>query len=158
MLRGGWVPERRATLADVIRVFVTAKAYPMFREQVLALCSRYLGEYVQSLGRTWHVTNEDIETYVKAMRLRGGVRDRTLRDRLHYIQRALSDLDWVLSPEALGITWLRCLVRMGLTWLGTYRLASSPSLRMYSSLKTQAYSQYSTTPSRPLSQGATIRL
>ncbi|WP_054857680.1 site-specific integrase [Vulcanisaeta sp. JCM 16159] len=62
--------------------------------------SRYLGDYVQAIGKTWHVTREDIEAYVKAMRLRG-VKDKTLRDRLYYIQRALSDMDWTLSPEGI---------------------------------------------------------
>ncbi len=96
----GWVPEKRATLSDALRVIITAREDPSFREQFLALLSRYLGDYVQSLGKTWHVTQDDVEAYVKAMRLKG-VKEKTLRDRLYYIQRALSELDWVLSPEGI---------------------------------------------------------
>ncbi|WP_052885762.1 tyrosine-type recombinase/integrase [Vulcanisaeta distributa] len=97
----GWVPERRASLSDALRVIITAREDPTFREQFLALLSRYLGDYVQSLGRAWHVTQEDIEAFIKAKRLKG-VGEKTLNDELRYIRRALEELDWVLTPE--GIT------------------------------------------------------
>ncbi|WP_054842582.1 site-specific integrase [Vulcanisaeta distributa] len=97
----GWVPEKRATLSDALRVIITAREDPPeFREQFLALLSRYLGDYVQSLGRVWHVTNEDIEAYLKALRLRNASRE-TVSMRLRYIRRALADLDWTLSPEGI---------------------------------------------------------
>ena len=96
----GWIPEKRASLSDALRVIITAKEDPGFREQFLALLNRYLGEYVQSMGREWHVTEDDIEAYIKAMKLKG-VRDRTLRDRLHYIRRALAEMDWTLSPDRI---------------------------------------------------------
>ncbi len=96
----GWIPEKRASINDALRVIITAREDPGFREQFLALLSRYLGDYVQSLGRAWHVTQEDVDAYVKAMRLRG-VKDKTLRDGLGYIRRALSEMNWVLSPEGI---------------------------------------------------------
>ncbi|WP_460173648.1 hypothetical protein [Vulcanisaeta sp. JCM 14467] len=43
----------------------------------------------------------DIEAYIMAMRLKG-VKDKTLRDRLHYIRKALAEMDWVLSPEGIN--------------------------------------------------------
>lgn len=100
LLRGGWVPEKRASLSDALRVIITAREDPAFREQFLALLSRYLGDYVQSLGKTWHVTQEDIEAFIRAKRLRG-VSEKTLNDELRYINRALSELDWTLTPEGI---------------------------------------------------------
>ena len=118
----GWVPEKRASLSDALRVIITAREDPGFRVQFLALLSRYLGDYVQSLGRTWHVTNDDIETYIKAMRLKG-VKEKTLRDRLYYIRHALADLGFILSPEGIRDYLAEALRGMGRTWLGTYRQA-----------------------------------
>ncbi len=94
----GWVPERRATISDALRVIIMAKEDPAFREQFLALLSRYLGDYVQSLGRVWHVTQKDVEAFIKAKRLKG-VSEKTLNDELRYINRALSELDWTFTPE-----------------------------------------------------------
>ncbi|WP_243666021.1 hypothetical protein [Vulcanisaeta sp. JCM 16159] len=48
----GWVPEKRASLNDALRVIITAREDPEFREQFLTLLSRYLGDYVQAVGKT----------------------------------------------------------------------------------------------------------
>ncbi|WP_243666809.1 hypothetical protein [Vulcanisaeta sp. JCM 16159] len=153
----GWVPEKRATLSDALRVIITAREDPSFREQFLALLSRYLGDYVQSLGKTWHVTQEDVEAYLKALRLRNASRE-TVSMRLRYLRRALTELDYTLSQRALGITWLRFLRRMGRTLPGTSPQHSSPSSRTSSNPGTQVYSQCSTTPSRQSGQGQTTGL
>ena len=96
----GWVPEKRATLADALRVIITAKEDPTFREQFLALLNRYLGEYVQSMGREWHVSEGDVEAFIKAMRLKGD-REKTIRDKAYYIRKALAEMDWTLSPDRI---------------------------------------------------------
>ena len=96
----GWVPERRATLADALRVIATAREDADFREQFLALLNRYLGEYIQSMGRVWHVTESDIEAFIKAKRLKGNS-EKTIRDEVHYIRLALAEMDWTLSPESI---------------------------------------------------------
>ncbi|GGI78379.1 integrase [Vulcanisaeta souniana JCM 11219] len=97
----GELPELEpATVNDIIKVVVRARADPAFRELLLSYLDRYLGEYIRSVGRQWVVTKEDIDAYIKAMRLKG-IKEKTLRDRLHYIQRALSEMNWVLSPEGI---------------------------------------------------------
>ena len=97
----GNVPEfEPASVNDLIRVIATARADPTFRDLMFSFINRYLGEYLPSIGRQWVVNEGDIEEYKKAMRLKG-VKDKTLRDRLHYIRRALAEMNWVLSPEGI---------------------------------------------------------
>ncbi len=100
LLRGA-VPFREATLADAVKVLATARVNDAFREQFLALLTKYLGDQALALGRTWTVTQGDVEEYVKAMRLRGGSSEKNLRDRLRYVQRALAEMNWTLEPEGL---------------------------------------------------------
>ncbi|GGP19755.1 integrase [Thermocladium modestius] len=99
LLRGA-VPFREATLADAVKVLATARVNDAFREQFLALLTKYLGDQALALGRTWTVTQGDVEEYVKAMRLRGSS-EKNLRDRLRYVQRALAEMNWTLEPEGL---------------------------------------------------------
>ena len=96
----GWVPERKATLADALRTIITAREDPAFREQFLALLNRYLDESVQTVETPWHVTEKDIEEFEKAMRLKGD-REKTIRDRIHYVRKALAEIDWTLSPDKI---------------------------------------------------------
>ena len=97
----GNAPEfEPASVSDLIRVIATARADPRFRDLMFSFINRYLGEYLPSIGRQWVVSEGDIDEYVKAMRLKG-VKDKTLRDRLHYIRRALAEMNWVLSPEGI---------------------------------------------------------
>ena len=97
----GWVPDRQATPGDIIRVIATAKADPDFRQLLLSMLYQHLGDYLRTMGREWRVGEGDIEAYIMAMRLKG-VKDKTLRDRLHYIRKALAEMDWVLSPEGIN--------------------------------------------------------
>ena len=59
---------------------------------MFSFINRYLGEYLQSIGRQWVVNERDIEEYIKAMKLKG-VKDKTLKDRLHYIHNALAEMN-----------------------------------------------------------------
>ena len=65
------MPEKKATLANALRVIVTAREDPDFREQFLTLLGTYLGDYVRYLSREWHVTEENIDAYINAMRVKG---------------------------------------------------------------------------------------
>ena len=97
----GEIPEfEPASVNDLIRVIATARADPSFRDLMFSFINRYLGEYLPAIGRQWVVSERDIEEYIKAMRLKG-VKDKTLRDRLHYIRRSLAEMNWVLSPEGI---------------------------------------------------------
>jgi integrase len=100
LLLKGIVPEARASLNDAVRVIATARVDPEFREFLLGLIKEYLGEYITTLQQTWHVSEGDIEDFIKAKRLKG-LSDKTIRDEVHYIREALAELGWNLTPEGV---------------------------------------------------------
>ena len=100
LLLKGIVPEARASFSDVVRVVATARVDPQVREFLLGLIREYLGDYVGSLQQTWHVTERDIEEFVKAKRLKG-LREKTIREYVHYLREMLAELNWDLSPDGI---------------------------------------------------------
>jgi integrase len=100
LLLKGIIPEARANLGDVVRVVATARVDPRVREFLMGLIKEYLGEYIGSLQQTWHVTEKDIEDFIKAKKLKG-LREQTINDELRYIRRALAELDWDLTPDGI---------------------------------------------------------
>ena len=100
LLLKGIVPEARASLNDAVRVIATARIDPEFREFLLGLIKEYLGDYITTLQQTWHVTEKDIDEFIKAKRLKG-LSEKTIRDEVRYIRRALAELDWNLSPDGI---------------------------------------------------------
>jgi integrase len=100
LLLKGIVPETRASLNDAVRVVATARVDPEFREFLLGLIKEYLGDYIGTLQQTWHVSERDIEEFVKAKRLKG-VSEKIINDEVRYIRRALAELDWNLSPDGI---------------------------------------------------------
>ncbi len=93
LLLKGIVPEARASLNDAVRVIATARVDPEFREFLLGLIKEYLGDYITTLQQTWHITEKDIEDFIRAKRLKG-LSDKTIRDEVHYIREALAELGW----------------------------------------------------------------
>ena len=68
----GQIPELEpASINDVIRVIARARADPGFRDVLLSYLDRYLGDYVKSAGTKWVVTEQDLEEFVKAKKLKG---------------------------------------------------------------------------------------
>jgi integrase len=100
LLLKGIVPEARASFGDVVRVVATARVDPQVREFLLGLIKEYLGDYIGSLQQTWHVTEKDVEDFIKAKRLKG-LREQTINDEVRYIRRALAELDWNLTPDGV---------------------------------------------------------
>ena len=97
----GQVPELEpASVNDIVRVVARARADANFRELLLSYLDRYLGEYVRSMGTRWVVTEQDVEEFVKAKRLKG-LSEKTIRDEVRYIRLALSELNWVLEPDGV---------------------------------------------------------
>jgi integrase len=97
----GQIPEvEPASINDVIRVIARARADPGFRDVLLSYLDRYLGDYVKSAGTKWVVTEQDLEEFVKAKKLKG-LAEKTIRDEVRYIRLALSELNWVLTPEGV---------------------------------------------------------
>jgi len=97
----GQIPELEpATVNDIVRVIARARADTGFRELLLSYLDRYLGEYVRSMGTRWVVSEQDIEEFTKAKRLKG-LKEKTIHDHVHYLRLALSELNWVLEPEGI---------------------------------------------------------
>jgi integrase len=100
LLLKGIVPETRAGFGDVVRVVATARVDPQVREFLMGLIKEYLGDYIGSQQQTWHVTEKDIEDFIKAKKLKG-LSEKTIRDEVRYIREALARLNWNLTPDNL---------------------------------------------------------
>jgi len=100
LLLKGIIPEARASLNDAVRVIATARIDPEFREFLLGLIKEYLGDYITTLQQTWHVSERDIEEFVRVKRLKG-LRGKTIRDYVHYLREMLAELDWTLTPDSI---------------------------------------------------------
>ena len=97
----GQVPEPEpASIGDLVRVVARARADPEYRDLLLSYLDRYLGDYVRSAGTRWAVTEQDIEEFIKAKKLKG-LSEKTIRDEVHYIREALAELNWNLTPEGV---------------------------------------------------------
>jgi integrase len=97
----GQIPEvEPASIGDLVKVIVRARADPEYRDLLLSYLDRYLGDYVRSMGREWVVTEQDIEDFVKAKRLEG-VTEKTLRNYVHYLREILAELNWTLTPDGI---------------------------------------------------------
>jgi Site-specific recombinase XerD len=97
----GQIPELEpASISDLVRVIARARADPEYRDLLLSYLDRYLGDYVRIMGTKWVVTEQDIEEFVKAKRLKG-VSEKTIRDEVHYIREALAELNWTLTTEGV---------------------------------------------------------
>jgi integrase len=97
----GQVPELEpASISDLVRVIARARADPEYRDLLLSYLDRYLGDYVRSAGTRWAVTEQDIEEFIKAKKLKG-LSEKTIRDEVHYIREALAELNWNLTPEGV---------------------------------------------------------
>jgi integrase len=97
----GQIPEvEPASISDLVRVIARARADPGFRDVLLSYLDRYLGEYVRSAGTKWVVTEQDLEEFVRAKRLKG-LAEKTIRDEVRYIRLALAELNWVLTPDGI---------------------------------------------------------
>jgi len=97
----GQVPEPEpAGINDVIRVIARARADPGFREILLSYLDRYLGDYVRSMGNKWVVAEQDVEEFIRTKHLKG-LSEKTIRDEVRYIRRALAGLNWVLTPDGI---------------------------------------------------------
>ena len=97
----GQVPEPEpASINDVIKVIARARADPGFREILLSYLDRYLGDYVRSAGTKWVATEQDVEEFIRTKHLKG-LSEKTIRDGVRYIRRALAELNWVLTPDGI---------------------------------------------------------
>jgi len=123
----GQIPELEpATVNDIVKVVARARADAGFRELLLSYLDRYLGEYVRSMGTRWVVTEQDVEEFIKAKRLKG-LSEKTIRDEVRYIRLALSELNWILEPDGIR-EYLAELVNDGERYVARHVAVSLKSL------------------------------
>jgi integrase len=78
------------------------------------------------MGTRWVVTEQDVEEFVKAKRLKG-LSEKTIRDEVRYIRLALSELNWVLEPDGIR-EYLAELVNDGERYVARHVAVSLKSL------------------------------
>ncbi len=122
----GQIPEvEPASINDVIKVIARARADPGFREILLSYLDRYLGDYVRSAGTKWVATEQDVEEFIRTKHLKG-LSEKTIRDEVRYIRRALAELNWVLTPDGIR-EYLAELAEEGVTHVIRHTTASLKS-------------------------------
>jgi len=99
-LVGSAPPLVEATPDDAIRVVKRALVDKGYRNFLIDLLRQALGEELQEYKTSWTVREADVEEFVRAKRLKG-LREKTIRDHVHYLRLALSELNWTLEPEGI---------------------------------------------------------
>jgi integrase len=99
-LVGSAPPLVDATPDDVIRVIKKALVDRSFKNLLFDMLRQAFGEEFREYRSSWVVTEKDLEDFIKAKRLKG-LAEKTIRDELRYIRLALSELNWVLTPEGV---------------------------------------------------------
>jgi integrase len=89
-----------ATPEDAIRVVKRALVDRGYRNFLIDLLRQALGEELQGYRTSWTVREADVDEFIKAKRLRG-LKEKTIRDHVHYLRLALSELNWVLEPDGI---------------------------------------------------------
>ena len=97
-LVGSAPPLVEATPDDIIRVVKKALVDKSFRNLLFDMLRQAFGDEFREYRASWTVTEHDVEEFVRAKRLRG-LKEKTIRDHVHYLRLALSDLNWTLEPE-----------------------------------------------------------
>jgi len=99
-LVGSAPPLIEATPDDVIRVVKKALVDRSFRDFLFNMLRQAFGEEFREYKASWTVRETDVEEFIKAKRLRG-LKEKTIRDHVHYLRLALSELNWTLEPEGI---------------------------------------------------------
>jgi len=99
-LVGSAPPLIEATPDDVIRVVKKALVDRSFRDFLFNMLRQAFGEEFREYRASWTVREADVEEFIKAKRLRG-LKEKTIRDHVHYLRLALSELNWTLEPEGI---------------------------------------------------------
>ena len=99
-LVGSAPPLVDATPDDIIRVVKKALADKNFRNLLFDVLRQAFGEEFREYRSSWVVTEQDLEEFVRAKKLKG-LAEKTIRDEVRYIRLALSELNWTLTPEGI---------------------------------------------------------
>jgi len=99
-LVGSAPPLVDATPDDIIRVVKKALADKSFRNLLFDVLRQAFGEEFREYRSSWVVTEQDLEEFVRAKKLKG-LAEKTIRDEVRYIRLILSELNWVLTPEGI---------------------------------------------------------
>jgi integrase len=89
-----------ATPDDIVRVVKKALVDKSFRNLLFDMLRQAFGDEFREYRASWTVKEADIEEFVKVKRLKG-LKEKTIRDHVHYLRLALSELNWTLEPEGI---------------------------------------------------------
>jgi len=99
-LVGSAPPTVDATPDDIVRVVKKALVDKSFRDLLFDVLRQAFGEEFREYRSSWVVMEQDLEEFVRAKKLKG-LAEKTIRDEVHYIRLALSELNWTLTPEGV---------------------------------------------------------
>jgi integrase len=99
-LVGSAPPLVEAAPDDIVRVVKKALVDKSFRNLLFDMLRQAFGDEFREYRASWTVTERDIEEFVRAKRLKG-LKEKTIRDHVHYLRLALSELNWTLEPEGI---------------------------------------------------------
>jgi integrase len=99
-LAGSAPPTVDATPDDIVRVVKKALVDKSFRNLLFDVLRQAFGEEFREYRSSWVVTEQDLEEFVRAKKLKG-LAEKTIRDEVRYIRLALSELNWTLTPEGI---------------------------------------------------------
>ena len=99
-LVGSAPPLVDATPDDIVRVVKKALVDKSFRDLLFDVLRQAFGEEFREYRSSWVVTEKDLEEFIKAKSLKG-LAEKTIRDEIHYVRLALSELNWSLTPEGI---------------------------------------------------------
>jgi len=99
-LVGSAPPLVDATPDDIVRVVKKALVDKSFRDLLFDVLRQAFGEEFREYRSSWVVTEQDLEEFVRAKKLKG-LAEKTIRDEVRYVRLALSELNWSLTPEGI---------------------------------------------------------
>ncbi len=88
------------SLDTAVRVVKKAIEDSRFREFLLQLLNKYLGEYITKASKTYVVKESDIDEFIKELRSQGRS-EKTINDHVRNLRDILSRLDFTLNPDKL---------------------------------------------------------
>ncbi|MDT7969815.1 MAG: hypothetical protein RQ842_04555, partial [Vulcanisaeta sp.] len=92
-LVGSAPPLVDATPDDIVRVVKKALVDKSFRDLLFDVLRQAFGEEFREYRSSWVVTEQDLEEFVRAKKLKG-LAEKTIRDEVRYVRLALSELNW----------------------------------------------------------------
>ncbi|BDB97002.1 tyrosine-type recombinase/integrase [Saccharolobus caldissimus] len=87
-----------ATINDAIKVVIKAMRDPQYREFLLLLLQKHLGEFIKELSTEYLVTKDDIELFEKINKPKA---KKTYEDYIRYLKDVLRDMNYIITLDKI---------------------------------------------------------